>query len=175
MYSINPGQGNKVFLLFTSIAGESAKKKFSYLNICKIGIKSWPVGVSDKLVSASLSSASWNRHAAAVSSLTRFLIHENLQLSWPLEIGIVRGYVNWALTNRKLSPETVKVYQSDLKMAHKIRNLEAKFENDFFIHAMIKGAKKLYLYSSISRRSKFVMSFPLLKLLGHEIAISNWS
>jgi hypothetical protein len=107
--------------------------------------------------------------------LTRFLIHKNLQLSWPLEIGIVRGYINWALTNRKLSPETVKVYLSDLKMAHKIRNLEAKFENDFFIHAMIKGAKNISLYSSISKRSRFLMSFPLLKLLGHKIAISNWS
>jgi hypothetical protein len=127
------------------------------------------------LVSASLSSSSWSRHAAAVSSLTRFLIHKNLALSWPLEISIVRGYISWALTIRKLSPETVKVYLSDLKMAHKIRNLEAKFENDFFNNAVLKGAKNISLYSAISRRSRFKMSFPLLKLLGHEIAISNWS
>jgi hypothetical protein len=126
-------------------------------------------------VSASLSSASWNRHAAAISSLTRFLFHKNLQLSWPLEIEVVRGYVNWALSVRRLSPETVKVYLSDFRMAHKIRNLEAKFENDYFINAMIKGARNISLYSTISKRSRFVMTFPLLKLLGHEIATSDWS
>ncbi len=60
-------------------------------------------------------------------------------------------------------------------MAHKIRNLDAKFENDYFINAMIKGARNISLYSSISKRSRFVMSFPLLKLIGHEIATSNWS
>jgi hypothetical protein len=101
--------------------------------------------------------------------------HKKFRLSWPLEIEIVRGYVNWALSVRKLSPETVKVYLSDLKMAHKIRNVEASFENDYFINAMIKGAKNISLYSTICKRSRFVMSFPLLKLLGHEIATSNWS
>jgi hypothetical protein len=103
------------------------------------------------------------------------LSHKNLQLIWPLEIEVIRGYVNWALSIRRLSPETVKVYLSDFKMAHKIRNLEAKFENDYFINAMIKGARNMLLYSTIAKRSRFVMSFPLLKLLGHEIATSNCS
>jgi hypothetical protein len=88
---------------------------------------------------------------------------------------LVRGYVNWALTKKKLSPDTVKIYLSDLKMAHKIRSVNPIFENDFFIKAMIKGAKNVSLYSNISKKSKFVMSFPLLRIIGHETASSDWS
>ncbi len=64
---------------------------------------------------------------------------------------------------------------SDLKTAHKIRNVEPKFEGDFFNNAMLKSATYVSLYSSISKKAKFVMSFPLLKLIGHEIALNNWS
>ncbi len=82
--------------------------------------------------------------------------------------------MNWALTKKKLSPDMVKIYLSDLKMAHKIRSVEPNFENDFFIKAMLKGAKNVSLYANITKKSKFVMSFPLLKIIGHEIALSTW-
>ena len=40
---------------------------------------------------------------------------------------------------------------------------------------MVKGAERLLLYSDICKTTKLVMTFPLLKLLGNEIAQSNWS
>ncbi len=40
---------------------------------------------------------------------------------------------------------------------------------------MLKGAKKVSLYANITKKSKFVMSFPLLRIIGHEIALSTWS
>ncbi len=40
---------------------------------------------------------------------------------------------------------------------------------------MIKGAENLSLYSNITKHAKLVMTLPLLKILGHEIATSNWS
>ncbi len=39
---------------------------------------------------------------------------------------------------------------------------------------MLKGAKNLATYNEICKPAKFVMSFHLLKLIGHEIARSNW-
>jgi hypothetical protein len=83
--------------------------------------------------------------------------------------------MNWALTKKKLSPDTVKIYLSDLRLAHKIRSVEPKFENDFFIKVMLKGAKNVSLYTNITKKSKFVMSFPLLRIIGHDIALSTWS
>jgi hypothetical protein len=70
--------------------------------------------------------------------------------------------------------DTIKVYLSDLKLAHKLRNLPCPFENDIFIPLMLKGAKNLATYQEICKPAKFVMSFHLLKLIGHEIAKSKW-
>jgi hypothetical protein len=39
---------------------------------------------------------------------------------------------------------------------------------------MLKGAKNLATYHEICKPAKFVMSFHLLKLIGHEIAKSKW-
>jgi hypothetical protein len=39
---------------------------------------------------------------------------------------------------------------------------------------MLKGAKNLATYNEICKPAKFVMSFHLLKLIGHEIAKSDW-
>jgi hypothetical protein len=40
---------------------------------------------------------------------------------------------------------------------------------------MLKGAKNVSLYANITKKSKFVMSFPLLRIIGHKIALSNWT
>jgi hypothetical protein len=40
---------------------------------------------------------------------------------------------------------------------------------------MMKGAKNLDLYSSISKDCKKVMTLPLLKILSHRIALESWS
>jgi hypothetical protein len=133
------------------------------------------LGVDSGLVAASLATASWNRHTAAINSLTKFLCRKNLPLSWPIDLEVIRGYVSWALSVQNMSPNSVLVYLSDIKLAHKLRSQACSFENDFFISAMIKGAKNLNLYSNIFKPAKFVMTFPLLKILGHEIASSGWS
>jgi hypothetical protein len=131
--------------------------------------------VDGGLVAASLATSSWNRHTAAVNSLEKFLRGRNLPLSWPLKLETVRSYVTWALNVRNMSPNSVSVYLSDLKLAHKLRSCPCNFDNDFFINSMIKGAKNLNLYANIFKPAKFVMTFPLLKILGHEIAESNWA
>jgi hypothetical protein len=40
---------------------------------------------------------------------------------------------------------------------------------------MLKGAKNLELYESITKNCRKVMTFPLLKILSHKIATENWS
>jgi hypothetical protein len=110
-----------------------------------------------------------------MNSLLKFLRSKKLPLSWPVKLETVRSYVSWALNEHNMSPNSVSVYMSDLKLAHKLRSYPCNFENDFFINSMIKGAKNLNLYSNIFKPEKFVMTFPLLKIVGHEIAESKWT
>ena len=95
-------------------------------------------------------------------------------MKWPFTVENVRNYVRWAIKRKGLTPDSVKVYLSDLKLAHKLRDFQIDWSNDFFINSMLKGAKNLSLYKSIFKPARFVMSFHLLKILGHEIAICHW-
>jgi hypothetical protein len=90
-----------------------------------------------------------------------------------MSISFIRAFTKWMLTVRRLSPQTATIYLSDLK--HKLRGIDVKHFDDFITRAMIKGAANLSLYSDIAKKSKFVMTFPLLKLLGREIASQSWS
>jgi hypothetical protein len=40
---------------------------------------------------------------------------------------------------------------------------------------MLKGAKNLEFYSNITKEARKALSFPLLKVLSHEISLTNWS
>jgi hypothetical protein len=92
-----------------------------------------------------------------------------------MDLAYLRGFTSWALTTKRLSPQTVNVYLADLKLAHKLKNMDCSQFNDFYLKSMIKGAERLALYSSICKKTRLVLSYPLLKLLGNEIAVSNWS
>jgi hypothetical protein len=116
----------------------------------------------------------WNRHAAALNNYKKFLWDTGKSLKWPFPVETVREYVKWAIKSKGLGADTIKVYLSNFKMAHRLRDLQFDFHNDFFVNSMLKGAKNLSLYRNIFKPARFVMSFQLLKILGHEIASSTW-
>jgi hypothetical protein len=74
-----------------------------------------------------------------------------------------------------LAVATTRLYLSDLKNIHKQKNLCTTNFSDFFCMSMLQGAQNLSLYNGIVNRSRLAMTFPLLKILGHEIAISDWT
>ena len=87
----------------------------------------------------------------------------------------MRGYVGWAVNVKHLQPDTVRVYLSDLKLAHELRNKNTDAFDDFFLKKMLKGADHLKMYSEIKNKTKLVMSFQMLRILGHEIVKSDWT
>jgi hypothetical protein len=144
--------------------------KYDPSNLTRLGIQSVPEGVSPGLVAASLSTSSWNRFNSALNCAKSYG-----SFSWPMDITFLRNFTSWALSSRGLSPQTVNIYLSDLKLAHKLRNLDSSQFDDFFIKSMLKGAERLLLYSTICKRTRLVLTYPLLRLLGNEIAVSDWS
>jgi hypothetical protein len=139
-----------------------------------MGFTTWPSGVDVDLAAASMATASWHRHAASLNCYKKFCISSGTKFIWPIQAETARKFTAWAVRSKKLSADTTRVYLSDLKLAHKLRNLQCPFENDVFIPLMLKGAKNLATYNEICKPAKFVMSFHLLKIIGHEIAKSNW-
>jgi hypothetical protein len=126
-------------------------------------------------MSASKSTSAWNRQSAAVNSINMFATSVGKPVMWPFTPTFLRSYVNWACETRKLSPSTIRLYISDLKSLHRLKDLETNCFEDYFGRNMIKGAENLLMYSNIVKRSRLAMSFPPLKIMGHEIATSDWT
>jgi hypothetical protein len=94
--------------------------------------------------------------------------------TWPMDLETLRNFVNWALTKHKLSCNSTKVYLSDLKLAHNLRGFKTDIFNVFFVKSMLEGAENLALYTNLTKLTRLIMTLPLLKILGHEIANSSW-
>jgi hypothetical protein len=124
-------------------------------------------------MAASKSSSSWNRHYSAIRCLEQFIVVTNSPLYWPVSKTLLRSFVQWALHKKQLNPSTVRQYLSDT--VHHLKDLDTGNFNDFFVKSMIKGAGNLALYNSISSQARLVMTLPLLKILGHEIAACSWA
>jgi hypothetical protein len=124
---------------------------------------------------AFLSANSWNRYNSALNSWGSYIEHTGKQFNWPFNVGLVRGYVGWAINVKHLQPDTVRVYLSDLKLAHELRNKNTEAFDDFFLKKMLKGADHLKMYSDIKNKTKLVMTFQMLRILGHEIVKSDWT
>jgi hypothetical protein len=81
------------------------------------------------------------------------------------------GYICWAV-EKGLKANTVEQYINSLETIHKLRNIGSSTCTAFTIDRLIEGAKNREQYSKAPKHTRKVMSLPLLKILGHEIASS---
>jgi hypothetical protein len=123
---------------------------------------------------AAFSANSWNRYNSSLNCYKKFLKTEGKFLQFPFNKESLRGFVSWALNTKLLQPNTVRVYISDLKLSHQLRDLECNIFEDFFTRTMLKGADNLNMYNNITKKTKLAMTFNMLKILGHQICKSNW-
>ena len=73
-------------------------------------------------------------------------------------------------------PSTIKNYVNTLATLHKLRGFDEHFSSNYMLKFAIRGAENLSIYKdNKSRGGRLAMSLPLLKILGNEIARSNWS
>jgi hypothetical protein len=126
------------------------------------------------LIRASLSTASWNKHISALNCFHEFESSKDLSCTWPLSENVVCDFVAYAILNRKLKSTTVKSYLSSLAFYHKLRNWESSACSNFLVCSMLKGAKNIELYTDITKQTRKAMTYPLLKVLSHQIAITSW-
>jgi hypothetical protein len=131
-------------------------------------------GTNTSLIEASYTKATWAKHCSAINSLKRFESQNGIISSWPLTLESLCEYTAWALTDGKLKPDTVRSYLCSIKLAHELKNL-AFAGNHVVIKTMLKGADNLSLYNVWNLSQRKAMTLALLKIIGHQIANSEWS
>ncbi len=126
------------------------------------------------LLSASLTAGSWSRINCAVKSVSLFASSTNSQISWPLSSDFLGSYINWAFRLKGLRSSTISAYISALKTIHLLKGLDSSSCNCFLVKSLIRGASNLEIYNSLARSSRKVFTLPALKILGHQLAISDF-
>jgi hypothetical protein len=127
------------------------------------------------LLAASYAASSWRKLNSALHSITEYTgtLEGGEGLEWPIPSKTLEGYICWAV-EKGLKANTVEQYINSLETIHKLRNLDSSTCTAFSIDRLIKGAKNREQYSKAPKHTRKVMSLPLLKILGHEIANSEW-
>jgi len=57
---------------------------------------------------------------------------------------------------------------------HDLKNLDCSGCKNQLVKMLIRGAENVQIYSNNNARNRNVITLPLLKLLGHKIAIQSW-
>jgi hypothetical protein len=127
------------------------------------------------LVNASLAASSWAKYESGWRAFQAFELYEGRAADWPLTIETFRRFAVWAVTIRKLQPSTVEAYCSALSCLHNLKGMIAcKWSSDPIFKMFLKGAPNAACAALPKPNTRRVVTLPLLQLLGHRIALTNW-
>jgi len=130
---------------------------------------------SISLLSACQANSSWKKHNSALNAFRLFERSSPVIFNWPLSRSCLLSFSTWCFFKKELKPKTITAYLASLSFLHKLKDFSTENFNDFKLNMLLKGASNLQFYKNISANTRKAMTLPLLKLLGHEIAISKFS
>ena len=122
---------------------------------------------------AAYAESSWNKINSALNAFKKFCVEKSVKYELPIASENMNDFVSWAILELKISPDSVKSYVSSLKLIHKLQGLPTTGCSNFICKTLIRGAQNLQFYKENVKEQKKVMSLPLLRLMGHELAMSN--
>jgi len=96
------------------------------------------------------------------------------KFTWPLQKEAIIEFCKWACIKNYFSPATTSAYVASFKFIHKLNNWNTDVCENFLAKSMIRGAENLRCPKQ-ENKHRLTMTLPLLKILGHQIAIQTWS
>jgi hypothetical protein len=132
-------------------------------------------GPETDLIAAAYADSTWDRLICVLNTLEKCESDIGMRFAWPLNETAVAYFINWSSFVKKHSPNTTATYLSMIKVIHDLRRIDSSACNSFISKTLLRGAENLRFYNSEVTHNKKVMTLPLLKLIGHEIANENWS
>ena len=143
-------------------------------NFCKIfGHKS--IQCDKNLVYSAFSSASWRSMEAAWNSFISFCKCSNYHSENLISQKFLSDYISFLFLTKKLKHSTVESYLSSLSTIFRIKGVDAKLFYSFQTKLQVRGGKNMEYLSSPPSPTRKVMTLEILRIIGHEIAISDWS
>ena len=119
--------------------------------------------------------ATWDRHHAVEKSFKKFCISENVEMKFPCDNETLQNYASWCDKNRSLKSSSIKTYLYSLSKLQQLNGFgPINFQRIPQLKDFLRGVKNVPRSNKVLKHRKAV-SFPMLKLLGNVISLSNWS
>jgi hypothetical protein len=100
---------------------------------------------------------------------------KNISVIWPLSVNVVCNFIEWAHYEKKLSSSTIRSYVSNLSTIHKLMFNNSEVFSDFRVKIALKGIENLALIPGKNLKPRKAMTLPVLRIIGHRIALENWA
>lgn len=127
------------------------------------------------LVNAALAKSTWGKYASGWNAFCCFEEHHQTSYRWPLSIECWRAFAVWCVTFRKLQTSSTKSYFSALKFVHSMKGVPCvDYSNDILLNLVLKGAQNMAFSQPPRPNTRRVVTFSLLRTLGHRIACTSW-
>ena len=131
--------------------------------------------MAPNLLAAAYASSTWDRMICALNLTEKFHKHTKMIVPWPFTHSFITHFIEWLSFIKNLAPASINTYMSLLKLIHKLRGLDTSTCESFLCKTLIRGASNLQYYKPRMNANKKVMTIPLLKILGHNLAKTDWS
>jgi len=126
------------------------------------------------LLNSAVSKSTWEKYGSGLNAFSCFEAASCTSFSWPLSLETCREFVVWCHYTRRLAPGTTKAYLSAIKFVHHLRGMSCQhISDDPTIVLLLRGSTHLAL-STPPNNTRRVVTFPLLLVLRHRIAGTDW-
>jgi hypothetical protein len=88
---------------------------------------------------------------------------------------VIKEFIEWAVLIKNMSAGTVESYLHCIEIIHRLKNCDGSACSSKITKLLIRGAENLEFYKKPKNLERRVMTLPLLRLIGHEVAKCDWS
>jgi len=129
-----------------------------------------------KLINSSVANSTWGKYSSAFSAFSCYEAAMCETFTWPLSREVCRGFAIWGFSVKHWQHTTIRAYISAIKFVHHIKGLSsAHLAEDPILNLLLKGALHANFSNPLLSPTRKVVTFPMLLLLYHKIAVSSWS
>lgn len=128
-----------------------------------------------QLMHASLAKETWIKYGSGWRAFQDYQEYVEEEFAWPLSERALRGFTVYCVTVRGIKASSTRAYLSALMCLQKIGGHKITRIQDDNIGSLLRGAANLGMAANkASTNNRRAMTMPLLKHLGHRLALSGW-
>ena len=121
------------------------------------------------------SASTWRSYESAWNCYRAFESDTSVNYQWPISQICLNNFITWCMYKKNLMASTIQSYVNCLCSIHQLMDHDSLIFSSLVTKAIIRGTVNLETSKSLYKHTRKLFTLPLLKLLGHEIANSNWS